>query len=105
MNSMEKFEKRMVELNNDLQNKKTDPDFGFENIESVDMLVKIIVNLTKNQDNHDDGIYIYMDEEGEIVDAEYFFIVDDEETVLDFDDDQFEIIKELYSDVFAVDVE
>ena len=37
-NEVERLEKRMVELNNDLQNKKTNPDFAFENIKSVDML-------------------------------------------------------------------
>ena len=92
---------RMVELNNALQDKRTNPDFAFEDINSVDMLVKIIVNLESNEK----GIYIYINEEGDIVNAEYFVKEHGEITIFSFDDAQLDLIRELFGDVFAVNVE
>ncbi|MCI5866627.1 MAG: hypothetical protein SOZ23_03920 [Methanosphaera sp.] len=102
-NEVERLEKRMVELNNDLQNKKTNPDFAFENIKSVDMLLKIIINLNK-YDDVEDGIYLYIDDSG-IINAEYFIKEDGEVTIVSFNEEQLALVVELYSDVFAVNVE
>ena len=102
-NEVERLEKRMVELNNDLQNKKTNPDFAFENIKSVDMLLKIIINLNKYYDV-EDGIYLYIDDSG-IINAEYFIKEDGEVTIVSFNEEQLALVVELYSDVFAVNVE
>ncbi|MDD6285182.1 hypothetical protein [Candidatus Methanosphaera massiliense] len=96
---------RMVELNNALQDKRTNPDFAFEDINSVDMLVKIIVNLESNEKGIEDGIYIYINEEGDIVNAEYFVKEHGEITIFSFDDAQLDLIRELFGDVFAVNVE
>ena len=96
---------RMVELNNALQDKRTNPDFAFEDINSVDMLVKIIVNLESNEEGIEDGIYIYINEEGDIVNAEYFVKEHGEITIFSFDDAQLDLIRELFGDVFAVNVE
>ena len=101
-NEVERLEKRMVELNNDLQNKKTNPDFAFENIKSVDMLLKIIINLNK-YDDVEDGIYLYIDDSG-IINAEYFIKEDGEVTIVSFNEEQLALVVELYSDVFAVNV-
>ena len=102
-NEVERLEKRMVELNNDLQNKKTNPDFAFENIKSVDMLLKIIINLNK-YDDVEDGIYLYIDDSG-IINAEYFIKEDGEVTIVSFNEEQLALVVELYSDVFTVNVE
>ena len=96
---------RMVELNNALQDKRTNPDFAFEDINSVDMLVKIIVNLESNEKGIEDGIYIYINEEGDIVNAEVFVKEHGEITIFSFDDAQLDLIRELFGDVFAVNVE
>lgn len=96
---------RMVELNNALQDKRTNPDFAFEDINSVDMLVKIIVNLESNEKGIEDGIYIYINEEGDIVNAEYFVKEHGEITIFSFDYAQLDLIRELFGDVFAVNVE
>ena len=96
---------RMVELNNALQDKRTNPDFAFEDINSVDMLVKIIVNLESNEKGIEDGIYIYINEEGDIVNAEYFVKEHGEISIFSFDDAQLDLIRELFGDVFAVNVE
>lgn len=102
-NEVERLEKRMVELNNDLQNKRTNPDFAFENIKSVDMLLKIIINLNK-YDDVEDGIYLYIDDSG-IINAEYFIKENGEVTIVSFNEEQLALVVELYSDVFAVNVE
>ena len=103
--NVDRLGKRMVELNNALQDKRTNPDFAFEDINSVDMLVKIIVNLESNEKGIEDGIYIYINEEGDIVNAEYFVKEHGEITIFSFDDAQLDLIRELFGDVFAVNVE
>ena len=106
-NKVERLDRRMVDLNNDLQNRRTNPDFGFEDIDSVDMSLKIIVNLKNYEDdeNIEDGIYIYMDDTGKIINAEYFIKEDGEVTIISFDEEQLERIIELYKNVFTVNVD
>ncbi len=103
---VDRLERRMVELNNDLQNKRTNPDFGFEDIKSVDMLIKVIINLNSYEDNDpvEDGIYVYMNDTG-IINAEYFIKEDGDVTIISFSEEQLALVTELYSDVFAVNVE
>ncbi|WP_304125637.1 hypothetical protein [Methanosphaera cuniculi] len=106
-NKVERLDRRMVDLNNDLQNRRTNPDFAFEDIDSVDMSLKIIVNLKNYEDdeNIEDGIYIYMDDTGKIINAEYFIKEDGEVTIISFDEEQLELIIELYKNVFTVNVD
>lgn len=103
--NVDRLGRRMVELNNALQDKRTNPDFGFENVESVDMLIKFVVNLNSESKNVNDGIYIYMSDDGEIVNAEYFVKENGDVTIISFTDEQLKLIVELFSDVFTVNVD
>ena len=58
--NVDRLGRRMVELNNALQDKRTNPDYGFENVKSVDMLIKFVITLDGSENGINDGIYIYM---------------------------------------------
>ena len=60
--NVDRLGRRMVELNNALQDKRTNPDYGFENVKSVDMLIKFVITLDGSENGINDGIYIYMNE-------------------------------------------
>ena len=46
-----------------------------------------------------------MNEDGQIVNAEYFVKEDGDVTIISFTDEQLEVIVELFADVFTVNVE
>ncbi len=103
--NVERLEKRMVELAESLEKHKQDPDCGFEEVKSVDMLIKFEIYLNDAEIGISDGIYLYMNEEGAIVNAEYFVKEEGEVTIISFSDEQLELIVELFEDVFKVNVE
>lgn len=103
--NVDRLGRRMVELNNALQDKRTNPDYGFENVKSVDMLIKFVITLDGSENSINDGIYIYMNDDGSIVNAEYFVKEKDDVTIISFTDEQLELIIELFSDVFTVNVD
>ena len=103
--NVDRLGRRMVELNNALQDKRTNPDYGFENVKSVDMLIKFVITLDCSEYGINDGIYIYMNDDGSIVNAEYFVKENDDVTIISFTDEQLELIIELFSDVFTVNVD
>ena len=74
--NVDRLGRRMVELNNALQDKRTNPDYGFENVKSVDMLIKFVITLDGSENGINDGIYIYMNDDGSIVNfyKHFFFI-------------------------------
>ena len=103
--NVDRLGRRMVELNNALQDKRTNPDYGFENVKSVDILIKFVITLDRSENGINDGIYIYMNDDGSIVNAEYFVKENDDVTIISFTDEQLELIIELFSDVFTVNVD
>lgn len=103
--NVDRLGRRMVELNNALQDKRTNPEFVFESVKSVDMLIKFIIYLNDADENISDGLYVYLNDKGEIVNAEYFVKEDDDVTIISFTDEQIELIVELFSDVFTVNVD
>ena len=103
--NVERLEKRMEELRESLKQHKENPDSGFEEVQSVEMLIKFEIYLNDAEIGITDGIYLYMNEEGQIVNAEYFVKEDGDVTIISFDDEQLEVIVELFADVFKVNVE
>lgn len=103
--NVERLEKRMLELAKSLEEHRQNPGTGFEEVKSVEMLIKFEVYLNDAEIGITDGIYLYMNEEGAIVNAEYFVKEDGEVTIISFSDEQLEIIVELFADVFTVNVE
>lgn len=103
---MDKLEDRMVELTESLQKKLIDPDYNFDEVKAVDMVIKFEIYLNdKEDDGTVDGLYLYLDENGVIIDAEYFVKDDDEVTIMSFTDEQLEIVIGLFRNVFTINVE
>ncbi len=103
--NVERLEKRIEELKESLEQHKENPGSGFDEVKSVDMLIKFEIYLNDSEIGIDDGIYLYMNEDGAIVNAEYFVKEDGDVTIISFTDEQLEIIVELFADVFKVNVE
>ena len=103
--NVERLEKRMVELRESLEQHKENPGSGFEEVKSVEMLIKFEIYLNDAEIGISDGIYLYMNEDGQIVNAEYFVKEDGDVTIISFDDEQLEVIVELFADVFTINVE
>ena len=61
--------------------------------------------MISSENGINDGIYIYMNDDGSIVNAEYFVKENDDVTIISFTDEQLELIIELFSDVFTVNVD
>ena len=103
--NVERLEKRMEELRESLELHKENPGSGFEEVKSVEMLIKFEIYLNDAEIGITDGIYLYMNEDGQIVNAEYFVKEDGDVTIISFTDEQLEVIVELFADVFTVNVE
>lgn len=102
----DKLEERMAELAEALQRKLIDPDYSFNEVKAVDMVIKFEIYLTDNEDDATvDGLYLYLDDNGVIIDAEYFVKDDDEVTIMSFTDEQLEIVIGLFRNVFTINVE
>ena len=52
-----------------------------------------------------DGLFLYMNDSGEIVDAEYYINVDDNVTVSKLKPNDFKVVKELFNDSFSLEIE
>ena len=103
--NVERLEKRMVELRESLEHHRQNPGSGFEEVKSVEMLIKFEIYLNDAEIGSSDGIYLYMNEDGQIVNAEYFVKEDGDVTIISFSDEQLEVIVELFADVFTINVE
>ncbi len=52
-----------------------------------------------------DGIFLYMNDSGEIVDAEYYIRDADDITIVGLEVDDLKVVKELFKDSFSLEIE
>ena len=102
---VDKLDERVNILKEALEKKNQDPDYDFDEVKAVDMLIKFIIYFHEDEDNTVDGLYLYIDDEGAIVNAEYFVKENDDITIISLDDEQLELIIELFTGVFTINVE
>ncbi|RAP50751.1 MAG: hypothetical protein BZ136_00745 [Methanosphaera sp. rholeuAM74] len=103
---VDKLNDRMTELANALMCYREDPDYPFDEVKGVDTIIKFVIYLNDTDESGIvDGIYIYMNEDGIIVNAEYFVKEEEDVTIISFSDEQLELIIELFRDVFTINVE
>ena len=102
---VDKLDERVDILKQALLNKKENPDYDFDEVKAVDMLIKFIIYFHEDEENQVDGLYLYIDDDGIIVNAEYFVKENEDITIISLNDEQLELIIELFSDVFTVNVE
>ncbi len=52
-----------------------------------------------------DGLFLYMNDSGEIVDAEYYLKIEDNVTVQKLKTNELKVVKELFKDSFSLEIE
>ena len=55
--------------------------------------------------NYSDGLFLYMNDSGEIVDAEYYIRDADDVTIAGLETEDFNVVKELFKDAFSLEIE
>lgn len=54
---------------------------------------------------YSDGIFLYMNDSGEIVDVEYYLRDDEDVTIAGLESEDLKVVKELFKDSFSLEIE
>jgi hypothetical protein len=78
----------------------------FDEICGSEILVRMELFLpSKNPDKLVDGIFIYMNDAGKIVDAEYYFKESEEGAITRLSEKDLKVVTELFQDEFSLEIE
>ena len=101
----EEFKARMKLFKEALQD-ETKKEELHESLEGSEILIRLEIFLpSDNTEEFVDGLYLYIDNNGEIVDADYYFRDSCDGAVTRLDDDDLQVIKELFQDAFSLEIE
>ena len=75
------------------------------NIIGSEVLIRFEIFLPSTTQKFSDGVFIYMNDLGEIVDAEYYVRDADDITIIGLESDDFSVVKELFKDSFSLEIE
>jgi len=101
----EEFKARMKLFKEALQD-ETKKEELHETLEGSEILIRLEIFLpSNNQEEFVDGLYLYIDNNGEIVDADYYFRDSCDGAVTRLDDDDLQVVKELFQDAFSLEIE
>lgn len=77
-----------------------------ESIQGSEILIRLEIFLpSDNPDEFVDGLYLYIDNSGEIVDADYYFRNSCDGAVTRLEDDDLQVVKDLFQDAFSLEIE
>jgi hypothetical protein len=77
-----------------------------ESIQGSEILIRLEIFLpSDNPEEFVDGLYLYIDNSGEIVDADYYFRNSCDGAVTRLEDDNLQVIKDLFQDAFSLEIE
>jgi len=77
-----------------------------ELLDNLPLLIRVEIFLpSPNPEEFVNGLYLYMGDTEEIVNAEYYFQDKDEVQICSLSDDELKIVKELFEDEFDQDME
>jgi hypothetical protein len=77
-----------------------------ESIQGSEILIRLEIFLpSDNPEEFVDGLYLYIDNSGEIVDADYYFRNSCDGAVTRLEDDDLQVIKDLFQDAFSLEIE
>ncbi len=75
-------------------------------LEGSQILIRLEVFLpSKDPDQFQDGLYLYIDNSGKIVDADYYYRDNFDGAVTRLYDDDLEVVRELFQDAFSLEIE
>lgn len=101
----EELESRMEQFKEALKDEKK--RLELENgILGSEVLIRFEVFFSSQKSNKfSDGLFLYMNDSGEIVDAEYYIRDADDVTIAGIETEDFNIVKELFKDSFSLEIE
>lgn len=101
----EEFKNRMAWFREALQD-ETKKDELHESIQGSEILVRLEIFLpSDNPEEFVDGLYLYIDNSGKIVDADYYFQDTCNGAVTRLEDDDLQIVKDLFQDAFSLEID
>lgn len=75
-------------------------------IQGSEILIRLEIFLpSDNPEEFVDGLYLYIDNSGEIVDADYYFRDSCNGALTRLDDDDLQVVKDLFQDAFSLEIE
>lgn len=76
------------------------------NILGSEVLIRFeIIFASPHLGEYSDGLFLYMNDEGKIVDAEYYLRQDGELTLCKIEGEDLRVVQELFQDSFTLEVE
>ncbi|BDZ69094.1 hypothetical protein [Methanobacterium ferruginis] len=100
---LKELNSRMEEFRTALKDEKKNQKF-LENIPGSDVLIRFEVFLpSPNPEEYVDGLFLYMNDEGEIVTAEYYFRDISDVEVMTIPEEDLPVVKDLFGDFFNMD--
>lgn len=77
-----------------------------ESIQGSEIIIRLEVYLPSDDpENFMDGLYLYINNAGEIVDADYYFRDSCNGAITRVEGDDLQIVKDLFKDAFSLEIE
>ncbi|MBI5681188.1 MAG: hypothetical protein HZC47_09860 [Methanobacterium sp.] len=77
-----------------------------DSVQGSEILVRLEIFLPSDDpDNFADGLYLYIDNSGLIVDADYYFRKTNDGAVTRLEGEELQIVKDLFQDAFSLEIE
>ncbi len=77
-----------------------------ESIQGSEIIIRLEIYLpTDDPENFMDGLYLYINNSGEIVDADYYFRDSCNGAITRVEGDDLQVIKNLFQDAFSLEIE
>lgn len=101
--AIKELKERMKLFKEALQDESKRDQFH-DTLEGSEILIRLEVFLPSN-DDFTDGLYLYIDNSGEIVDADYYYRTNEDEALTRLDDENLKVVRELFEDAFTLEIE
>ncbi|BAM70992.1 MULTISPECIES: hypothetical protein [unclassified Methanothermobacter] len=99
------LKKRINQFKKLLKNDDERENF-YNNICGSEILVRIEIFLPSgNPERYYDGLFLYLNDEGRIVNAEYYYNEGGEGAITQLDDKSLEVVRELFEDELSLEIE
>ncbi len=101
----DELQSRMDQFNEALNDEKKRVELE-DSILGSEVLIRFEVFFTSQKPGkYSDGLFLYMNDNGEIVDAEYYIRDADDVTVSGLETEDLNVVKELFKDSFSLEIE
>ncbi|MDI6723515.1 MAG: hypothetical protein QMD61_02580 [Methanobacterium sp.] len=101
----QELQSRMEWFKEALDNEKKREELH-ESIQGSEVIIRLEIYLpTDDPENFMDGLYLYINNSGEIVDADYYFRDSCNGAITRVEGDNLQVIKDLFQDAFSLEIE